>query len=196
MAETVKFDPGLGELTFDFNQYVNIVYSQMALLKQFNQKKAKFRLAVPKIKLYMKNCIAFYLGCLLWAYFINKSNIDNPKAIEGNDFLNMTKEQTEEYDFLNQINFMENYFDCYERDTQYYCGKKDNIPERWKNILLLYKEFITLNNGFIAAKSTSDILLPEKLNNINFDFDINEVINKAINEKNLEIILNTEKIPF
>ena len=192
MVDTVKFDPGIGEFVLDFNNFVNDVYSQLMSLKTIHQKRARFKLYVAKIERYMKNNISFYLGCLVWAYII--SSEETPKEIVGNSFLNMPQELKEEFDYMIQVNFLENYFECFERDTLYYNGKKQEIPSEWKLILSLYMEFLEINNGFLSTKMTSDIKLPEKINKLGKCDDLNKIIEKAISEKNLEIILNTVKI--
>lgn len=195
MVDTVKFDPGMGELVVDFNDFVNEVYSQLMSFRTIHQKRARFKLYAGKIEKYMANNIAFYYGCLLWAYYLVNENAKNPKEIVGNVFLNMPEEQKEKYDYLIQVNFMENYFDSFERDMVYYTGQKKQIPEQWKKILELYKEFLTLNEGFINTKLTSDIKLPKMLKNIKIEEDVNSVINKAIAEKNLEALLKVEILP-
>ena len=192
MVDTVKFDPGIGEFVLDFNNFVNDVYSQLMSLKTIHQKRARFKLYVAKIERYMKNNISFYLGCLVWAYII--SNEKTPKEIVGNSFLNMPQELKEEFDYMIQVNFLENYFECFERDTLYYNGKKQEIPSEWKSILSLYMEFLEINNGFLSTKMTSDIKLPEKINKLGKCDELSKIIEKAISEKNLEIILNTVKI--
>ena len=196
MKNTVLFDPGIGNLVVNFNEFVNNVYSQLMSFKGIPQKRLRFRQYTAKIENYMKNNIAFYLGCLLWAYYINTENKKAPKEITGNFFYNLTDEEKENYDYLIQVNFMENYFDSFERDYLYYTGKKFEIPELWKNILKTYSEFLELNKGFVNTKTTADIKLPEILEKAEFKFDINKMIEKAIKEENLEILLNIEKLPF
>ena len=195
MTQTVKFDPGIGDLVVNFNEFVNEVYSQLMAFRTIHQKRARFKLYTAKIERFMKNNIAFYLGCLLWAYYIVNENSKAPKTIVGNVFLNMSEEEKADYDFLIQVNFMENYFECYERDSLYYTGKKFTIPEEWKTILSLYSEFLTLNNGFVNTKTTADIKLPEMLKNINPKEDISKLINKAITEKSLESLLDAQILP-
>ena len=190
MVDTVKFDPGIGEYVIDFNDYVNSVYSQLMHFKNMTQKRARFNLYASKIEEYMLNNISFYLGCLIWANYIVTENEKEPKEIVGNAFLYMTDEQKEDYDYLIQVNFLENYFDSFERDFAYYTGKKKVVDTRWKKILEVYSEFLTLNNGFVSTKMTSDIKLPETIKNI----DKNSVsfIEKAIAEKNLALILESD----
>ncbi len=194
--ETVKFDPGIGNLVLDLNDFVNNVYSQLMSFQTIHQKRARFKLYTVKIQKYIKNNIAFYLGCLLWAYYIYKNNMNSPKDIEGNIFLNMENEEKEKYDYMMQINFIENYIDCYERDTLYYTGKKFEIPIIWKNIVKLYKEFLDLNKGFVNTKTTKDIKLPEKLKDASINININSVIEEAIEKKDLEILMNIDNLTF
>lgn len=194
MNQTVKFDPGIGELVIDFNDFINDVYSRMMSMRTIHQKRTGFKLFDSKIRRIIKNNISFYLGCLLWAYYIVKENENNPKQISGNVFLGLTEEEKENYDYMIQVNFLENYFDSYERDSLYYTGKKVCIPENWKKILKLYSEFLKLNNGFVETKTTADIVLPEEFPNKTFDFDILSYINKAISEKDLEILLNIDNL--
>lgn len=193
MTDSVKFDPGIGDLVIDFNNYINDVYSGLMNLKTIHQKRARFKIYASKIESYIKNNIAFYLGCLLWAYYIHNTNLSEPKNIDGNAFLYLTEEQKNDYDFMIQVNFLDNYFDSYERDCLYYTGKKYIIPEEWKQILSLYSEFLEKNNGFINTKTTADIILPEKLKEKNIDADINKLINEAIDKKDLTLLLNIAK---
>lgn len=190
MSDTVEFDPGIGNLVIDFNDFINNVYSQIMSFKTINQKRIRFKLYSDKIYKYMENNISFYLGCLLWAYHIVKSNENNPKELKGNVFLNLTEEQKKEYDYLIQVSFLDNYFENFERDTLYYTGKKKPIPEIWKKILTTYTEFLDLNKGFVNTKTTNDIVLPENLKNAEIKIDINNLIQQAIEKENLEILLS------
>ncbi len=192
MSDKVKFDPGMGDLAVDFNGFINEVYSRMMSFRTIHQKKACFKFYLSKIKTYMMNNIAFYCGCLLWAYYISSENKNSPKDIEGNSFLYLTEEQKNDYDFMVQVSFMENYFDSFERDVLYYTGKKILIPREWRNILSLYSEFLELNKGFINTKTTNDIILPEKLSTMKFNQNINDLIKNAVEKKDLQLLLNTE----
>ncbi len=194
MSDKVKFDPGIGNFVIDFNNFINDVYSQLMSFRTIHQKRARFKLYSNKIITKMKNNIAFYLGCLLWAYHIKNVNADNPKEIEGNIFLNLTEEEKNNYDYMIQVNFMENYFDSYERDFLYYTGQETKIPEEWKSILALYIEFLERNKGFINTKTTEDIILPDLLSNKKISEDINTIIQDTIEKKDLNLLLNMANI--
>ena len=188
MENTVKFDPGIGNLVIDLYDFANYFYSQLAMLKSKYQKNTFFYSNAFKIKKYIKNNICFYTGCLLWAYYIKKENSLTPKEIEGNVFYNLSEEELRDYDYLNQVKFLGDFFDKFEKDVLIYTGKKYQIPQEWRQILNLYTEFLSLNKGFVSTKMTSDIELPELLTNLKFDFDINELISRVISGKNLEIL--------
>ena len=193
MTGTVKFDPGMGDLVVNFNDYINDVYSHILNLYSPHQKRAQFKIYLNKIQDYMKNNMGFYFGCLMWAYILVKENIDNPKEIEGNEFLNLKKEELENYDYSLQINFLDNYFDSFERDSAYYGGKKIIISQKWRDIVELYTEFLEMNKGFTETKTTADIKLPEKIKNLNLNIEkIKDILNTAINKKDLSIILDAE----
>ena len=68
MINTVKFDPGFAIFVEDFNEYINNVYSQLLSMASISKKRIRFKLYSAKIEQNMKNNIAFYWGCLLWAY--------------------------------------------------------------------------------------------------------------------------------
>ena len=190
MVDTVKFDPGIGELVVDFNEFVNGVYSQLMHFKNMSQKRARFKLYANKIEEYMANNLAFYYGCLMWAYYIVNENKNSPKEIVGNVFYNMPKEQKDDYDYLIQVNFMENYFDSYERDFAYYTGQKKIVSQKWKDILEVYSEFLTLNEGFVNTKMTSDIKLPKRLSKIKID--VKSLIDEAIEKQSLALLLDAD----
>lgn len=194
IESTVKFDPGIGDLVIDFNNFINELYSQLMSFQTIHQKRARFKLYVKKINQSMQNNVAFYLGCLLWAYYVKNENINNPKMIEGNLFLSLSEDEKDNYDYMIQVNFMENYFDSYERDVLYYTSQKLKVPNEWRIIISLYKEFIEKNSGFINVKTTSDIILPEKLANKKITFDINSIIQTAIEKRDLTIILDVANL--
>ena len=193
MENTVLFDPGIGELVIDFNEY-NDVYSKLNTLKTPHQKRANFKLYFPKIKNAIENNIAFYIGCLTWAYIIKKDNVE--KEILGNVFLNIPDEMLKDYDYLMQINFLKDYLKALTRDYSFYTGQKFNIPEQWESILNLYSEFLSINNGFIKTKTTKDLLLPELVANYKFEEDIENLMQKVISEKNLKLLIDNIKFPL
>lgn len=190
--DKVKFDPGIGALVFDLFDFAQYFYSQLLQIRSKYEQNTFFFSNSIKIKKYIKNNISFYLGCLLWAYYIHNENINAPKEIEDNVFLNLTKEEIEEYDYLSQVTFLKEFFTQFEKDIFKFTKKKYEIPSNWKLILELYSEFLTLNEGFVNTKTTNDIKLPEKFQALNINIDINECIQNAIKENNLDILLELD----
>lgn len=189
---SVKFDPGIGNLVIDLFDFAQYFYSQLLQIRSKYEQNTFFYSNSLKIKKYMKNNISFYWGCLLWAYYIHNENINSPKEIEDNVFLNLTEEQLAEYDYLNQVKFLEEFFVQFEKDVFKYTKKKYEIPSKWKKILLLYSEFLTLNEGFINTKTTADLKLPREIQDLNVDIDINSTIKNAINNNNLDLLLEID----
>lgn len=196
MNDSVEFDPGIGQLVYDLNDLLNRAYTQINSSVSIHTKKTKFKLYSTKIFNCIRNNIAFYLGCLLWAYFLVKENNNSPKLINGNAFLGIKEEQLDDYDFLYQINLLENYLEKYKKDYLFFIGKRIDIPKVWTEILSLYKEFIEINKGFINTRRTSDIILPKRLDELKITFDIKEKIEESIENKNLEILLNIDILPL
>lgn len=192
MSNSVKFDTGIGDLVVDLFDFAQYFYSQLSQIRSKYEQNTFFYSNSLKIKKYMKNNIAFYFGCLLWAYYLNKNNENSPKDIEDNVFLNLTEEQLEQYDYLSQVTFLQEFFVQFEKDVFRFTKKKYEIPTLWKKIVNLYAEFLTLNEGFVNTKTTADIKLPKEINSLNIDFDINSYIQKAINNKNLDMLLELD----
>jgi len=188
MTETAAFDPGIGALCTDFNTFINEVYSKLMDFHSISQKRAAFRLFDRKIYNALENNIAFFYGCLLWAYYLKKEKPD--ADITGNVFLNMTHKEAEEYDYLMPVSFIENYFDSYERDTHYYTGKKTLIPDEWKRILSLYTEFLELNKGFVNTKNVKDLSIPSGLKFAAAPDKIKGAVNEALDSRNLSCLMN------
>ena len=193
MTQTVLFDPGIGELVTDFNEYINDVYSKLRCLKTPHQKRTNFKIYFPKIKKAIENNVAFYFGCLIWAYIIKKDNIE--KEILGNVFVEMPAEMIEEYDYLIQVNFIEQYLETLKKDYKFFTSQNFEIPTLWIDVLSAYKEFLTLNKGFVGIKTTKDLQLPSFILEHKFEEEIEELLQKTISEKNLNILLENIKFP-
>lgn len=189
MAEKVLFDPGFAPLVDDFYQSIDIVKQIMTSVPSMHQKKFKYKMLQADIIKLVKNNVAFYFGCMLWAYYLVNNFKNEPKELEGNTFSDLSEEEKAEYDFFGEIDFITDYFAQYKKDTKYYLGKEQELPKEWFFVLQLYREFLELNNSFLKAKLTSDIVLPEKIANINVDFDIKEIIEFSIMNKSIENLL-------
>ena len=184
--EAVLFDPGYSSCVLGISDNLEFIYStfQSSYMSQ-KQKKFQFSLLLPKIKTTLKQNIAFYLGCLLWASYLktikNTEVIENPCLNEGYD------EETSTRDSKYLIEFITKTLD---RDSKYYIGKPYEYNPRDLKILESYIEFIKLNKGFVELKNTNDIILPSNLKNLDEENKeiVKNKIEDAIKEKNLSIL--------
>ena len=84
----------------------------------------------------------------------------------------------------------------FNRDAKYYLNKTFEINPLYLKILKLYREFLSLNKGFINTEKTNDILLPESLKKPDEAGlkTIYETILKSVKEDNLEILFKISNI--
>lgn len=181
--ENVKFDPGYAPIVLNALGQVGYNYYIFSAIPNVKLKKMNFPHALRKIEGFLKTNVAFYLGCLLWASYIKQ--FENAQ-IEGNKLLGETCSEEE---YTSEINFLI-YTITKElpRDCKYYLGKNYECDEKYLPILEAYKQFLILNEGFVNCSKVSQIVIPEnlkKLNNKQLNL-INEKINKAIEEKEIE----------
>lgn len=148
----VQFDPGfVGHLTA-FVPNIEYVYADINRYKVFNQKKQKFKTYYPKIQKLMEDYIGFYLGCILWAVCVKeeKTPLLNNLCFGG---------EYSEGDTLEEVIFVQNYFNQLKKDVKYYLGVDYAPNELQLKIVDEYKEFLALNKGFVEVNSASDILV-------------------------------------
>lgn len=67
------------------------------------------------------------------------------------------KENTAETEFM--IKFLE----LFPKDMKYFLAENFQFESGVKEILDMYKEFLTINKGFVESKNNTDILLPQGL---------------------------------
>ena len=152
----VQFDPGFIRHMSAFVPSIQHVYSSLAQFKNFNQKKMQFKMYYPKIQGLIKNYMGFYLGCILWAIYI--------KQFKNADILNNLcygGEYNEE-ETMGEIDFVKDYLEQLKKDAKYYISQEFNIDETSLKIIDAYKEFLKDNKGFVNAKITDDIVIPDK----------------------------------
>lgn len=183
------FDPGFAGLVHPFSDNISACNGIIGSLKSMHQKKFKFKILHPQMHKLIENNVAFYYGCLLWAYYLSNAFKDSHE-ISGNPFYEMNDKDLEEYGITYDVDYLINYLPKFENDTKYYLGKAVNIPEKWLTILNQYREFILLNNGFQKVKMTSDIKLPENLLPQLSTEEIKNAIYKSIESKTIEDLLN------
>lgn len=181
--ENVKFDPGYAPIVLNALGQVGYNYYIFSAIPNVKLKKMNFPHTLRKIEGFLKTNVAFYLGCLLWASYIKQ--FENAQ-IEGNKLLGETCSEEE---YTSEINFLiDTITKELPRDCKYYLGKNYECDEKYLPILEAYKQFLILNKGFVNCSKVSQIVIPEnlkKLNNKQLNL-INEKINKAIEEKEIE----------
>ena len=187
--DKVLFDPGFAPLVDDFYQSMGIVQQIMSSVPSMHQKKFKYKMLQSDILKLVKNNVAFYLGCMLWAYYLTENFKNDPKELEGNTFSELSEEEKNEYDFFGEIDFITDYFEQYKKDTKYYLGKEQSLPQEWLSILSTYREFLEINNSFLNVKLTSDIKVPAAIGMRDIGIDIKAAIDKSIADKNIETLL-------
>lgn len=165
-----QFDPGFVQHMSAFVPNIEYVYAGLNRLKNFTQKKNQFKMYYPKIQSLLKNYLGFYLGCILWAVYINQ--LDEKPILNNLCFGGEYSEK----ETLSEVDFIKDYIEQLKKDVKYYTGQDFTIDENSINILNAYREFLIANKGFVETKTTKDIKLPANL--------------KTPSEKDLEEILS------
>ena len=171
--DEILFDPGYSGSVARVSGNIDYLYSAFSAIPSLKQKKFQFSILYPKFLKSIELNSAFYLGCMLWGVYLkslkNRKIVNNPCF--GTEF---DDECFFEVDFL--INFITGGLN---RDAKYYLNKTYTPNPLYIKILENYKEFLSLNKGFIEVEKTDDILLPVALKNPN-DADIKEIYNAIL----------------
>lgn len=187
-AKTVEFDPGIGALAADLYLDVYVIENDIANMPQFARKARYFAATYRKILKSLINNLGFYRGCLGWAYYI--VNEHKGETFTGNPFVNYTEEQKAQYAPTEMVDFCIEYLQKFESDLKYFHVKNVKLPENAKEILNQYREFLAMNEGFINAKTADDIKLPEGVAFSKSPLEIKAELEKAIETKNLDDLIN------
>lgn len=160
---TVLFDPGYAKHISSFLYLNEQVKASLKVLKTPQQRTFRYKQFLPQILEVMKKEVGFYYGCLLWAAYIKYSNELVPKEISGNSFYGRTREELEQYDYLQEVNYLLEFFKQYPKDLSYYRVSGSPIEEKYIKTVEIYKEFLTENESFINVKTTAELKLPDSL---------------------------------
>lgn len=158
VQDGVQFDPGFIKHMSAIVPNIQYVYDSLNRIKNFNQKKQQFKMYYPKIITLLETYMSFYAGCILWGVYI--------KTIEHAPLLNNLcygGEYSEE-ETLSEVEFIRNYLEQMKKDVKYYMGKDFSFNPEHLKILDAYKTFLVANKGFVATKTTDDIVIPESFN--------------------------------
>ncbi len=184
---SIEFDPGIGSLAADLYLDVYMVENDIANMPQFARKARYFAVSYRKILKSLINNLGFYRGCLGWAYYI--SNEHKGKTFTGNPFVNYTEEQKAQYAPTEMVDFCIEYLPKFKSDLNYFHVKNVSLPENAQEILNQYREFLSMNEGFINANSVDDIKLPESLSFSKSPLEIKAELDNAIENKNLDNLI-------
>lgn len=188
MVNSVEFDPGIGNLVQNLYSEVYVIERDLASMPQKARKTRYFQAVYKRLVKVIINNLAFYNGCLAWAYYIKETAPD--AILSSNPFISLTEEQKANYAPTETVDFFIEYLPQFYSNLKYYNVKDTVLPENTDLILSLYREFVASNEGFINANKVSDIILPEHLKFNNSAETIKEKINSTIDDKDLTPLLD------
>lgn len=169
----LEFDPGFAPYIMAFRGTVEYLYMDINRFKNLSQRKMKFRQYYKKFLELFNNNLGFYVGCLMWAAYIKtqpEQDILNNNCLGG---------EYNEEENVSDVDFMIKFLELLPKDMKYFLGMDYEINPDDVKILEMYKEFLTINKGFVNSKKNTDILLPAGMKTDgaeNFKDKIDEVL--------------------
>lgn len=169
----LEFDPGFAPYIMAFRGTVEYLYMDINRFKNLSQRKMKFRQYYKKFLELFNNNLGFYVGCLMWAAYIKtqpEQDILNNNCLDG---------EYNEEENVADVDFMIKFLELLPKDMKYFLGMNYEINPVDLKILEMYKEFLTINKGFVNSKKNTDILLPSGMKTDgaeNFKDKIDEVL--------------------
>lgn len=169
----LEFDPGFAPYIMAFRGTVEYLYMDINRFKNLSQRKMKFRQYYKKFLELFNNNLGFYVGCLMWAAYIKtqpEQDILNNNCLDG---------EYNEEENVSDVDFMIKFLELLPKDMKYFLGMNYEINPVDLKILEMYKEFLTINKGFVNSKKNTDILLPSGMKTDgaeNFKDKIDEVL--------------------
>jgi hypothetical protein len=161
LEQSVPFDPGYAPHLVPFLPAISAINEELAPIKNFGQKKLRFKVLSKIGHKAFLSTLGFWVGCILWGAFIKYKFEESPKPISGNGFIGLTKEDVESFAYNEEFEAMTNYIQTYSKDQNYYLGKYLSLPKFCDKIVAEYKEFVAINDNFLNSKTTNDIQIPE-----------------------------------
>ena len=171
LEDGVQFDPGFIKHMSAIVPNIEYAYGALNRIKSFNQKKQQFKMFYPKILTLLETYMSFYAGSILWAVYI--------RTLKNTPLLNNICYGGEynEDEILSEVDFVRNYLDQLKKDVKYYMGQDFTYDPQYLTILDAYKEFLKENKGFVNAKTTDDIVIPQSFKTPNEE-ELDEIFNK------------------
>ena len=169
----LEFDPGFAPYIMAFRGTVEYLYMDINRFKNLSQRKMKFRQYYKKFLELFNNNLGFYVGCLMWAAYIKtqpEQDILNNNCLDG---------EYNEEENVSDVDFMIKFLELLPKDMKYFLGMNYEINPEDLKILEMYKEFLTINKGFVNSKKNTDIILPSGMKTDgaeNFKDKIDEVL--------------------
>lgn len=179
----LEFDPGFAPYIMAFRGTVEYLYMDINRFKNLSQRKMKFRQYYKKFLELFNNNLGFYVGCLMWAAYIKtqpEQDILNNNCLGG---------EYNEEENVSDVDFMIKFLELLPKDMKYFLGMDYEINPNDVKILEMYKEFLTINKGFVNSKKNTDILIPAGIKTDgaeNFKDKIDEVLKTEDLSKLLE----------
>ncbi len=179
----LEFDPGFAPYILAFRGTVEYLYMDINRFKNLSQRKMKFRQYYKKFLELFNNNLGFYVGCLMWAAYIKtqpEQDILNNNCLGG---------EYNEEENVSDVDFMIKFLELLPKDMKYFLGMDYEINPNDVKILEMYKEFLTINKGFVNSKKNTDILIPAGMKTDgaeNFKDKIDEVLKTEDLSKLLE----------
>lgn len=180
--EGLEFDPGFAPYILAFLGSVEIIYAEINKFKNFSQKKMKFMQYHKKILELFDNNVGFYIGCLMWAAYLKTQP---EQKILSNHCLG--KEYNEEEN-VSEVDFMLEFPQLFKKDMKYFMGQNFEFNPQLISLLETYKEFLTLNKGFVETKTNTDVVLPKAVKTEQAE-EYKTMIDKVLETKDLSKLL-------
>jgi len=184
---SVPFDPGFYKFSVQIPQEASYIIDEIAKIKKFHQKKFEFQKVEMRLTPILKNCIAIYIGCILWGSYLYHRHKDKPRDISGNIMKKVTKEKDE---YTQEVDFVAEFTDKLDKASNYYLRRPPKAGQDLIQYCDAYREFITLNDNFKNTDRTDQIKLPREVSHFeNYD---NEKLDELKNQ--IDDIINSGKL--
>ncbi|MDD3593908.1 MAG: hypothetical protein PHX18_04700 [Candidatus Gastranaerophilales bacterium] len=172
---SVKFDPGFAPYVLAFGESYDYIEGEVRKFKNISQRKQKYKALEPSLFRLADNVAAFYLGCMLYAAYLNLY-FDEAKSIEGNDFYGLDEEYCRSSEVTAEVKSLAKFLTMHEKSP--FATQKINPV--YKIIVAEYENFLDINHYFVNIKTTKDLKLPKLCNPL-----------KKYSKAELEEVLNT-----
>ncbi len=186
----VPFDPGFAPYVLVFSTTYYYMEAEVRKFKNANQRKMKYKSFESGIMKLCDNLISFYFGGMLYGAYLKNKFKNDPKELDGNDFIGANLEDCKNGDVSIEVKALEKFIKSNDRNP--FASRK--INPKYIEIIDDYIEFLEQNEYFINVKTTNEIKIPAGLSFINKfeDKELDEIldtIENVISSKKIENIL-------